>query len=305
MVKKDKIEADKLLEPIRPIYPFKSHFVDVHGYRYHYIEEGKGPHTIVLVHGNPTWSFMFRYLIAELSKDYHVIAVDHLGCGLSDKPQDYHYRLEDHIDNLETLLLGKNLEKITLVLHEWGGPIAMGFAVRHSRRIEGLAIMNSFAFAMCKFSPWRILPFRIPFLDDKLVREMNLLLGFALHFGVVNPLPPLVKQGYRLPYRTYEDRAGILGFVRDVPLGPEDASYEALLEVEHGLWRFRDHPVTIMWGMRDKLYNHSYLKCWTEHYPAASVLELSDAGHYLQEDDPDAVLAHLRTFMKKVVNKED
>lgn len=304
-MKKAVIDPEKLIEPIRPIYPFKSHFINVHGHRYHYIEEGAGEHTIVMLHGNPAWSFMFRHLIAELGKEYHVIAVDHLGCGLSDKPQNHHYRLEDHIDNLETLLLGKNLEKITLLMHEWGAAIGMGFAVRHARRIEGLAIMNSFAFSLRKFSPLRALPFRIPFFDDKLIREMNLLVWFALHFGVAKPLPALVKQGYRAPYGTYEDRIGILEFMRDIPLDPENASFEALLEAEHGLWRFRDHPVTIMWGMRDKIYNHAYLRRWRECYPAASCLELPDAGHYLQEDEPDAVLEHLRAFMKKTVSQED
>ncbi len=304
-MKKIKVELEKRLEPILPLYPFKSHFIDVHGYRYHYIEEGSGKHTIVMIHGSPAWSFMFRYLIAELSKTYRVIAVDHLGCGLSDKPQNYNYRLEDHIDNLETLLLAKNLENITLLMHEWGAAIGMGFAIRHSRRIEGLAIMNSFAFSQRRFSPWRVMPFRIPFFDDKLIREMNLLLWLVLHFGPAKPLPPLVRQGYLAPYGSYEERIGILEFVRDIPLDPENASFEVLLEVEHGLWRFRDHPVTILWGLRDKIYNRDYLRRWRENYPAASLLELPDAGHYLQEDEPDAVLAHLREFMKKIENQED
>ncbi len=302
MVKKVK-DQDAMLEPIRPIYPFQSHFIEVHGYKYHYIEEGEGEHTIVMLHGNLSWSFMYRVFIAELSKKYRVIAVDHLGFGLSDKPQNHHYRLEDHIDNLETLLLQKNLEKITLVMHEWGGAIGMGFAIRHARRIEGLAVLNSFSFAIRSVSPWRLWPFRMPFFDDKLIREMNLLMNAALYFGPLRPMPPLVKQGYRLPYDTYENRIGILSMVQDVPLGPESPSFEVLLESEHGLWRFRDHSVAIIWGMRDKIFNKQYLDRWVENYPGATIHMLPEAGHYLHEDEPDLVCKHLLDFMEEVISE--
>lgn len=302
MVNEEKSDLEKNLEAINVLYPFKSHFIDVHGYKYHYIDEGKGEHAIVMVHGNPTWSFMFRHLITHLSKKYRIIAVDHLGCGLSEKPQEHNYRLEDHIDNLETLLLQKKLEKITLLFHDWGGAISMGFAIRHARRIKGLIIMNSAAFSFDKYMPWQIGLCRIPFFDDKFIRELNLFVLGAQYFTTVKPMPALVKTGYRLPYDNYENRIGVLSFVRDIPTGPESQSYESLLEIEHGLWRFRDHPATIIWGMRDWCFDARFLVRWREYYPQATVLELPKAGHLLLEDNPEEILQHVKNFMVNVIN---
>ena len=142
------------ISEIKDVYPFKSNFHKIKTYNYHYLDEGKGD-PVVMLHGNPSWSFLYRNLILRISKTHRVIAPDHLGCGLSDKPPNFPYRLETHIDNLESLMLELNLNNITLIIHDWGGPVGLGFAVRYPKRIRRLVILNSSAFS------FNLIPFRI------------------------------------------------------------------------------------------------------------------------------------------------
>jgi len=291
-------------EEIQSEYPFKSNFIEVKSYNYHYIDEGEGEETLLMVHGNLSWSFMYRNLICEFSKNYRVIAPDHLGCGLSDKPQDFPYRLETHIDNLESLLFELKLEKVTLVVHDWGAVIGMGLAVRHPDKIARLVILNSAAFSMA-WLPLRLSVLRIPWLDDKLVRSFNLYLNTSLQTSCRKALPSIVKKGFKYPYQTYNDRIAILRFIQDIPIDPEHISFEVLLEIEHGLWMFRETPVCIIWGMRDWCFSPRYLKRWQLYYPQAQVLKLDNAGHYVLEDECDQSVAAIKDFLKNTsVNTE-
>ena len=296
------LSFEEKFERIRPLYPFKSHFLELRGNQYHYVDEGSGEHTILMVHGNPTWSFLFRDLIKEFSSEFRVIAVDHLGCGLSDKPQNHNYRMENHIDNLESLVLHLNLKNITLMVHDWGGAIGMGFAGRHASRVKRLVIMNSAAFAI-KHMPWRIGLCRIPQISDYLIRRLNLFVRAAQVMTTVKPMSPTVKLGFRLPYDSYEHRIAILRFVQDIPTGPESPSFESLLEIEHGLWKFRRMPVTLIWGMRDWCFTPKCLENWRERFPLASVLELPDAGHFLIEDAKIEIRDHLHKFFDETAEQ--
>lgn len=284
-------------EEIQSEYPFKSNFIKVKSYNYHYIDEGEGEETLLMVHGNTSWSFMYRNLITEFSKKYRVIAPDHLGCGLSDKPQDFPYRLETHIDNLESLLFELKLEKVTLVLHGWGGAIGMGLAGRHPEKIARLVILNSSAFSM-SWLPLRLSIFRIPWLNDKLVRDCNLFLGMSLNISNQRNMPAIVKKGFKYPYQNYADRIGILRFVQDVPIDPEHISFEVLLEIEHGLWMFRETPVCIVWGMKDWHFSPRYLKRWRLFYPQAQVLEIADAGYFVLEDECVRSIMFIKNFLE-------
>jgi haloalkane dehalogenase len=287
-------------EEIQSEYPFKSNFMKVKSYNYHYIDEGNGDETLLMVHGNPSWSFLYRKLILEFRKNYRVIAPDHLGCGLSDKPQDFPYRLETHIDNLETFFLSLNLDKITLVMHDWGAIIGMGLAVRHPEKIARLVILNSTAFS----TPWipiRLMPLRVPWLGDKLVRSMNLYLRSSIHMSARKTLPSIVRKGFLFPYQTYNDRIAILRFVQDIPVDPEHVSFEVLLEIEHGLWMFREMPVCILWGMKDWCFSRHHLNRWCLYYPQAKVCKLENSGHYLLEDEGEKAI----DFMRKFLNNTD
>lgn len=282
------------ISEIKDIYPFEPHFFKVKDYNYHYVDEGSG-NPVVMVHGNPTWSFFYRRLILELSKTHRVIASDHLGCGLSDKPQDFDYRLETHIDNLESLLLALDLENITLILHDWGGAIGMGFAIRHPQRIKSLVLLNSAAFSM-EWIPFRIALCRAPWIGGKLIRDFNLFVKLALRMAVEKKMDEEVKKGYLLPYQTYEDRVAIASFVEDIPMSPIHRSYEVLLQIEHALWMFRENPVCLVWGMRDWCFTPRFLERWILYYPQAKIHYLNNAGHYLLEDNFDKALFHIRNF---------
>ena len=134
------------LDDIKDLYPFESNFLELEdGLKMHYIDEGEGE-VLLMLHGNPTWSFYYRNLIQSFQKKYRCIAPDHIGCGLSDKPQDYNYTLSTHIDNLEQLVNSLGLKDITLVMHDWGGSIGMGLAVRQPKLIKRLIIFNTAAF---------------------------------------------------------------------------------------------------------------------------------------------------------------
>lgn len=284
-------------EEIQSEYPFKANFIKVKAHNYHYLDEGKGKEIMLMVHGNPAWSFMYRNLLREFSKNYRVIVPDHLGCGLSDKPQDFPYRLETHIDNLESLIFSLNLDKVTLVIHDCGAAIGMGLAVRHPEKISRLIILNSVAFST-SWLPLRIGLCRIPWLNDKIIRKFNLFIMASMRMCTVKSMPAIVRKGFQFPYQSYNDRIAILRFIEDIPIDPEHVSYEVLLEIEHGLWMFRETPVCIIWGMRDWRFSQHHLERWQLYYPQAQLLELAHAGHYLLEDECDEAIAFIKNFLK-------
>ena len=281
---------------IKELYPFRSNYFNIKGHKYHYLDEGAGS-PVVMLHGNPTWSFFFREMITELSPRYRVIVPDHLGCGLSDKPQDFEYRLETHIDNLENLLLTLNLENITLVMHDWGGAIGMGFATRHPQRIKSLIILNSGAFS-CEHIPFRIALCRIPCLGNMLIRRFNLFSSSAIHMAVTQRMPLEVQKGYLYPYQSYDDRVAVQKFVEDIPMSPLHRSYEVLLQIEHGLWMFRENPVCMIWGMKDWCFTPHFLERWALYYPQAYIHCMNDAGHYLVEDAGPEVMSCVNDFLE-------
>ncbi|HBC87569.1 MAG TPA: alpha/beta hydrolase [Lentisphaeria bacterium] len=283
------------ISKIKDMYPFKSNFFKIKNYNYHYLDEGRGE-PLVMLHGNPSWSFLFRNLIPELSREHRVIVPDHLGCGLSDKPQNFQYRLETHIDNLEEFLLALNLENINLLVHDWGGPIGLGFAIRYPERIKRLIITNTAAFTDTRL-PSRIALCKTPWLGEMLVRKFNLFCKASLSMTTVRKMPQDVKDGFILPYDSYENRIAVYNFIKDIPIIPEDPSYETLVGIEHGLWMFREQPVAIVWGMKDWCFNPGFLKKWKDIYPQATVLPLYEAGHYLFEDKPHEITEFVKKFI--------
>lgn len=283
------------IEPIKDIYPFKSEFFKLKKYKYHYIDQGVGE-PIVMVHGNPTWSFMFRELITEFSKTNRVLAPDHIGCGLSDKPHDFSYTLETHIDNLEAFILSKNLENITLLVHDWGGAIGLGFAVRHPEKIKRIIITNTAAFSMDKI-PFRIKMGKVPWLGERLIVDMNLFVRCATIMTTKKPLSPQVKQGYLLPFENRADRTAVFQFVQDIPMDPLHPSMETLLGIEHGLWMLRDKPIAIIWGMKDWCFTPKFYERWIDFFPHAETLPLQNAGHLLFEDAPKDMIPFIKHFL--------
>ncbi len=290
----------KYLDEIKDIYPFKEKYCLLKsGHKYHYVDEGTGE-TIVMLHGNPSWSFLFRNLIIALSKHYRVIAPDHLGFGLSDKPQKFPYRLETHIDNLDEFLEGFKLKKITLLMHDWGGPIGFGYAERYPENIKRLIITNTAAFTIDKM-PLRLKICRMPLIGEFLIKNLNIFAKFATVMTTVKPMEKRIKDAYLMPFLATESRCGIFTFVKDIPMWPEDASYELLVQLEHCLWVFRGHPVCLIWGMKDWCFKKSFFRRWCEYYPEAECHKLENAGHFLYEDEPDKIINIVSDFMKKPI----
>ena len=280
-------------------YAFRSRFHDLDGLRYHYLDEGSGE-PLLMVHGNPTWSFLYRRLIDEFSASHRVLAVDHIGCGLSDKPQRYDYSLARHIENLERLVERLDLRDLTLLVHDWGGAIGLGAFVRQPERIKRLVLFNTAAFRS-KEMPLRIAVCRIPWVGEFLVRGLNGFARCALFMATAKPdrMTPAVRAGYLAPYDSWANRIAIDRFVRDIPLNERHPSYETLQRIEAGLDVFRDKPILLAWGMRDWCFTPRFLDRWIEYFPTARVERFADAGHYVTEDAHEHIVPLLREFLNQ------
>lgn len=280
-------------------YPFESHFLKTDGHQLHYIDEGAGE-VLLFVHGNPTWSFAFRNAIKDLSQDYRCIALDNIGCGFSDKPQDYPYHLENHVENLVALIDQLDLQKVTLVAHDWGGAIAMGAAVRRPERMVRFVLSNTAAFRSQDI-PRSIHLVHIPLFGALMVRGLNAFVRAALDWTVVNnsKMTPAIKAGYKAPYQNWHDRVAVLRFVQDIPLKTSHPSYETLKNIEEGLSQFAHHPVHFLWGEQDFCFTPKFLERFQEIYPQAETLLLPEAGHYLFEDEDEKYRTSIREFLTK------
>jgi pimeloyl-ACP methyl ester carboxylesterase len=284
-------------ETWRSLYPFASQVLDLDGVRYHYLDEGAGP-TLLLIHGNPTWSFHWRKMILALRPRCRLIAVDHVGCGLSDKPADYPYRLSQHIENLSRLIGHLDLSDVTLVGHDWGGAIGIGAVLQARDRFSRLMLLNTAAFRPRRI-PWRIRICRTPLLGPLAVRGLNAFARAALWMAVCRHvhMTPAVRDGYLAPYDTWAHRVAIQRFVDDIPLAARHPSYKTLLEIERGLPTVAKMPTTLIWGMRDWCFTPHFLDRFIEHFPNAEVHRIADAGHWVMEDACEQVVSIVERFV--------
>jgi haloalkane dehalogenase len=292
------------LSRFRHLYPFTSRYVEVNGMRMHYVDEGCGE-PVVFIHGNPTWSFYFRELIRRLSAGYRAIAPDHIGCGLSSRPtaDEYGFRLQNRIEDFENFLRNLRLEKsVTLVLHDWGGIIGAGFAVRHPDRISRLIILNTAAFLKPKSKP---LPFalrvirNIPFLAAPAVLGLNAFARGAAWAASAKGLAPTVRAGLTAPYNSWTNRMATLKFVQDIPLKPEDPSYILVQQVDQNLYRLAAKPMLICWGDRDFVFDRDYLAEWRRRFPHAELHLFPEAGHYVLEDASEQISDIVLDFLRR------
>jgi cis-3-alkyl-4-acyloxetan-2-one decarboxylase len=289
------------LEPFRHLFPFESRFHDHAGVRQHYVDEGRGA-PVVMLHGNPTWSFMYRALIVNLRTSYRVIAPDHVGCGLSDKPDDtrYAYTLEQRVRDMSALLESAGVTRdITLVVHDWGGLIGLTWAVRHAERVKRLVILNTAAFPIPASTrlPLSIRVCRDTALGAFFVRRFNAFSAMASHLAPQHRLAVEVRRAYTAPYDSWANRIATLRFVQDIPLGPQDPSFEVVRETAAGLESLRSRPMMICWGERDFVFDRHFLDEWIQRFPLAEVHRFPDAGHYVLEDAADRIVPLVRSFL--------
>lgn len=264
----------------------------------HYVDEGQGD-VIVMVHGNPTWSFYFRRLISLLSQEHRVVVIDHLGCGLSDKPQDYDYCLQNHIDNLEALLGHLGICSFSLVIHDWGGAIGMGVVAKDPTVLKRALVLNTAAFRSSRI-PFRISICRWPLIGEALVRGLNGFAGPAISMAVTNKLPGETARAFLAPYDSWQNRVAVAAFVKDIPLGEDHPSYQALVAVEEGLLRLQEAaiPMLICWGGKDFCFNKDFYDEWRARFPLAEAHYFPKAGHYILEDAFEEIAPLARQFFR-------
>ncbi|MCA9610600.1 MAG: alpha/beta fold hydrolase [Myxococcales bacterium] len=285
----------------RHLYPFEPKRFDLDGLTMSYLDEGAGP-PVVMVHGNPTWSFYYRRLVSALSPTHRCIVPDHIGMGLSDKPGDdrYEYTLARRVDDLERLLDHLELdEPVTLIVHDWGGMIGMAWAARHPERIARLVIMNTAAFPLPAdrrfHAPLRLT--RTP-VGGLLVRRFNAFAVAATRLCVTRrPLAPEVRDAYTAPYDSWDHRIATLRFVQDIPLGPDDPGYAIVAATRDQLHRFRSTPTLILWGEKDFVFDAPFLREWREHLPEARVVRFPTSGHYVLEDAHEEIVPLVTQFV--------
>lgn len=284
------------------LYPFESHWLNRGSLRLHYLDEGAGP-PVLMLHGNPTWSFHFRNLVTALRGTHRCIVPDHLGCGLSDKPSAgrYPYTLDARVADIEALLDHLNIRgDLTLVLHDWGGMIGGTVAVRRPERISRMVILNTAAFLL---PPGKPLPLRLRILRDGgplaklMVQGMNLFAGPAVRMASAKGLPHEVATGLLAPYDSWANRIATLRFVQDIPLAPGDPSYNTALHTQENLNRLAGKPMLICWGMKDFVFDADFLAEWRRRFPRATVHTFPDAGHYVLEDARDEVIQRVQSFL--------
>ncbi len=284
----------------RALYPFTSHWLDLDGVCYHYLDEGPrdGP-PVVMVHGNPTWSFYYRTLIPGAAQRHRVVVPDHVGCGLSGKPQDYAYTLEQHVRNLEQLIGYLALRDVTLVVHDWGGAIGMGYATRHPENVARVVVFNTSAFyrpavpAVLKLA-------RSPLLGDVMLRGCNAFARAALVWGTSQRerFTPAVREGYLAPYGSWHDRIGVLRFVQEIPVRPTHPTRLTIDTIDARLSLLRGRPMLIFWGADDFVFTvKDFLRGWVERFPEAEVHVLENAGHYVVEDAHERILPRMLAFL--------
>lgn len=283
-------------------YPFESHFRERNGLRLHYLDEGQGE-PLVMVHGNPTWSYYYRGLVSALRDRYRVVVPDHMGCGLSDKPGDdrYRYTLESRADDLEDLLEHLDIrERITLVVHDWGGMIGFRFATRHPERIARLVVLNTGAFHLpaTKPLPWSLWLARNTGLGALLVRGLSAFSRSAVRLcATEQTLSAETRAAYLAPYDSWQNRIAVLRFVQDIPLRPGDPAWQAVEETQQKLSELQQAPMLICWGDRDFVFDHHFLAEWQRRFPEAEVHRFPEAGHFVLEDRGDEITTLVEQFL--------
>ena len=286
------------------LYPFESHYLDVGGLRYHYLDEGRGE-PVVMVHGNPTWSFYFRELVKGLRDSYRCVVPDHIGCGLSEKPGDdrYDYTLSRRADDLGALLDHLGLDRgVTLLMHDWGGMIGMVCAMRRPERIARLAALNTAAFLKPagKKMPWPLwVVHRRNWLSALLVQGLNAFSVGATISATARGMSREVRRCLTAPYDCWPHRIATLRFVQDAPLRPSDRSYGVAKKLDESVHQFTDRPTLVCWGERDWVFDHRFLEEWRRRFPRAEVHTFPNAGHYVLEDEAGAILPLVREFLKR------
>lgn len=264
----------------------------------HFVDEGQGA-PILMLHGNPTWSFLYRDAIKALRKQYRCIAPDHIGCGLSEKPANYPYQLDQHIKNIVALIEHLNLESFHLMVHDWGGPIGFGVAQYFSNRLESIIVTNTTCFLSNRI-PGCINLCRMPLLGEFLIRGLNAFALGATYMCTSQKMDTLVRKGFCFPYNNWPNRIALARFVKDIPMRLRHPSYARMLAIEERLPLLQDIPMLICWGGKDFCFNDKFFEGFKERFPQAQTAYFPQAGHYLLEDAGQEIFPKIKDFLQEI-----
>ena len=309
-----------------PDYPFVPRRLEVRpGIALSYLDEGpRDGEVVVMLHGNPSWSFHWRHLVLGLRDRYRCIVPDHVGMGLSDKPGDaadalpraahgraggaggrmpaatYDYTLQSRVDDLATLLDALGITgPVTLAVHDWGGMVGFGWALSHMPQVKRLVILNTAAFPLpaAKPMPWQLSLGRDSRLGGFLIRRFNLFARGAAWLGTQRRLPAAVRRAYIAPYQGWRDAIATLRFMQDIPLREGDPAWPLVAAAGRRLPEFADRPAFIGWGLRDFVFDRHFLDGFRRALPQAQVHAFEDAGHYVLEDQHERLVPAIRAFL--------
>ena len=286
------------------LYPYKPNYFKCNGFDMHYIDKGKGK-PVLMIHGNPTWSFYFRNAVEKLSPRYRTIVPDHIGCGFSDKPssKEYNYTLTDRVSDLTKFIDHLNLkEKIILIVHDWGGMIGLAWAINNISKIEKIVITNTSGFFLPKNKKF---PLRLALIKYFTLFAIPAVLGFnlfsfaALYIAAKTSLPKDVKKGLTAPYNSWKNRIATLKFVQDIPISKRDISYSIVKNVDDNLHKINKLPILFLWGLKDFIFDENFLKEWEKRIPDAQYHVFKNSGHYIFEDKPVETMHLIEKFLNE------
>jgi haloalkane dehalogenase len=276
-------------------YPFESHYLPLEVGRLHYLDEGDGA-PIVMVHGNPAWSFLYRHFIKGLLPDHRCIAPDHIGFGLSDKPHDWSYRPVDHAQNLHALIEHLGLRDITLVVQDWGGPIGLSYALNEPENVRNLVIMNTWMWPVDDDWYYRAFSgFMGGPIGRYLIKHFNFFVNGVMKVstGDKSKLPPAIHQHYVQPLANPADRKGCWVLPKEII-----ASTDWLRSLWGQRKRISDKPALILWGLEDIAFREKELQTWQQLFTDVRVRRLGGVGHYVQEEYGREAVPIIAEFLK-------
>ncbi|MFW6058223.1 MAG: alpha/beta fold hydrolase [Persicimonas sp.] len=268
------------------LYPFENHYLEVEGSTVHYVDEGDGP-PLLMLHGNPTWSFLYRNLITSLRQRFRCVALDYPGFGLSLAADGYSFRPREHARVVEQVVEALGLSEIVLMAHDWGGPIGLWAAQRQPERYSGFVLSNTFAWPV--EGSRRLEGFSRVMgssLGGALERRTHLFVNVGIRLGTRDRLSHEVMRCYRRPFAGQHASDGPHIFARELT-----ASRDFLAEVEQGLEHLVDHPALLVWGEFDLAFGTDERMRFEEYFPGHEVVLLEGARHFIQEDEPEAIVA--------------
>ena len=289
-----------------PGYPFTpKQFQPRPGLSMSYLDEGpRDGEVVVMLHGNPSWSYYWRTLVSGLSDKYRCIVPDHIGMGFSDKPDDadYDYTLQSRVDDVEALLKHLGITgPVTLAVHDWGGMIGFGWALSHAAQVKRLVVTNTAAFPLpqAKPMPWQIALGRDWKFGALIIRAFNAFSSGASYLGVERRMPADVRRAYVSPYNNWKNRISTVRFMQDIPLGTQDKAWPLLEEAGRRLPEFADRPAFLGWGLKDFVFDKHFLAGYRAALPNAEVHAYDDAGHYVLEDKHETLVPLIRDFLQR------